>query len=484
LIKFHVQGTPNWIILHPEGAAFPPIVVLFGFSCRISLSNISQVPLIKSLKFTILCLFLTVSAGTTAAAQTLDANESAMIAWSEAHVEDAIGLLEQLVNINSGTFNPQGVKAVGTILRAELDALDFETRWVDLPEEMNRGVHLFGKHKGGRGKKLLLIGHLDTVFEPDDSFQSFTREGSKATGPGVEDMKSGDVVIIYALKALQQAGVLDDMQIVVAFTGDEEEAGRPLSVSRKDLIDAGKWADVALGFESGIEYDGKEWATISRRSSSRWCLEVTGRQAHSAGIFNDRTGAGAIFEAARILTGFYEEVRGEEYLTFNAGTIMGGTEVDGDCIQAQGRAFGKTNVVPNRVVVRGGIRTISDQQLERAHQAMRAVVARNLPVTEASITFSEGYPAMAPTQGNHQLRDMLSSINQDLGREAMPILDASKRGAADISFVAPYTDGLAGMGAYGKGGHTPNESLDLDSISIAIQRAAILMYRLLIMGEP
>lgn len=423
-------------------------------------------------------LFFSACTATTHASQTLDATERAIVAWSETHVEEAVDLLERLVNINSGTLNQQGVQDVGAVLRVELDKLGFQTRWIVMPTELQRGGHLFAKRNGDRGKKILLIGHLDTVYEPGDAFQYFGREGSKATGPGVEDMKNGDVIIIYALKALQHAGVLDGAQIVVAFTGDEESAGRPLSVSRKDLIDAGKWADVALGFESGIDSGGKEWATISRRSSSRWCLEVTGKQAHSAGIFNTRTGAGAIFEAARILSGFYEEVRGEEYLTFNAGTIMGGTEVDGACNQAQGRVFGKTNVVPNRVIVRGGIRTISDQQLERAHEAMRAVVARNLPVTEATITFGEGYPAMAPTEGNRKLRDMLSTINQDLGREAMPILDASKRGAADISFVAPYTDGIAGMGAYGKGGHTPNESLDLDSIPIAIQRAAILMYRL------
>jgi glutamate carboxypeptidase len=291
-------------------------------------------------------------------------------------------------------------------------------------------------------------------------------------------MKSGDVIIIYALKALQQAGVLNDLQIKVAFTGDEESTGKPISISRKDLIDAGKWADVALGFEAGIESEGKEWVTISRRSSSNWCLEVTGKQAHSAGIFNNRTGAGAIFEASRILNSFYEEVRGEQYLTFNAGTIMGGTEVDTNCEQPDGRVFGKTNIVPNRVVVRGGIRSISNQQLDNAKAAMRAVVEQNLPVTNAKISFVDSYPAMAPTEGNRQLSEMLSQINMDLGREAMPILDASRRGAADISFVAPYSDGLAGMGAYGKGGHTPNESLDLNSIPVAIQRAALLMYRL------
>ncbi len=423
-------------------------------------------------------MYLVFSANICEASQSLDANESAIVAWAETHSEEAIGLLERLVNINSGSLNQQGVKDVGAILRSELDALEFETRWIDFPAEMQRGGHLFAKHEGNRGKKILLIGHLDTVFEPDDDFQTYSREGSKAIGPGIEDMKSGDVIIIYALKALQHAGVLDGTQLVVAFTGDEESTGKPLSVSRKDLIEAGQWADVALGFEAGINYQGKEWVTISRRSASNWCLEVSGKQAHSAGIFNDRTGAGAIFEAARILNSFYDEVRGEEYLTFNAGTILGGTEVEGDCTTPQGRAFGKTNVVPNRAIVRGGMRTISQQQLDNAREAMRAVVARNLPVTNASITFADSYPPMAPTEGNKRLRDMLSSINEDLGREAMPILDASRRGAADISFVAPFTDGLAGMGAYGNGGHTPNESLDLDSIPIAIQRAAILIYRL------
>lgn len=426
----------------------------------------------------LLCPALIVPAFSCAGAETLDANEVAIVAWTESHTEDAITLLERLVNINSGSLNQQGVKDVGAILQTELDALDFETRWIDMPVEMERGGHLFAEHAGNRGEKILLIGHLDTVFEPADAFQTFSRDGATASGPGIEDMKSGDVIIIYALKALQHAGVLDGSQIMVAFTGDEESTGKPLSVSRKDLIEAGQWADIALGFEAGIKRDGKEWATISRRSSSNWCLEVTGKQAHSAGIFNAQTGAGAIFEAARILNGFYEEVRGEQYLTFNAGTILGGTEVDADCTTPEGRAFGKTNVVPNRVVVRGGMRTISQQQLDKARDAMRAVVARNLPVTEASISFTDSYPPMAPTEGNRQLRNMLSQINQDLGREEMPILDAAVRGAADISFVAPYTDGLAGMGAYGNGGHTPHESLELDSIPIAIQRAAILIYRL------
>ena len=221
----------------------------------------------------LLCLCSSLHVAVVLASQALDANELAIVEWSENHTEDAIDLLETLVNINSGSLNKQGVKAVGTILRSELDALDFDTRWIEQPAEMQRGGHLFGKREGNRGKRILMIGHLDTVFEPDDAFQNFSRDGSTATGPGIEDMKSGDVIMIYALKALQHAGVLDGSQIMVAFTGDEESTGKPVSMSRKDLMDAGRWADVALGFEAGIDYDGMEWATIARRSSSGWCLD-------------------------------------------------------------------------------------------------------------------------------------------------------------------------------------------------------------------
>jgi glutamate carboxypeptidase len=244
------------------------------------------------------------------------------------------------------------------------------------------------------------------------------------------------------------------------------------------MIEAGKWADIALGFESAVHYDDTDWATIARRSSSSWHLKVSGKQAHSSGIFGEDVGAGAIFEAARILDSFYNEVRGEEHLTFNAGTIQGGTDVEYDPQQNRGKTFGKTNVVPRQVVVHGGMRTISVEQLQRARAAMQAVVDAHLPHTDASIEFEDRYPPMSPTDGNKRLQSLLSEINQSLGRGAMPALDPSRRGAADISFVAPYTDALAGLGALGEGGHTPEESLDLSSMPLAIKRTAILIYRL------
>jgi len=372
-----------------------------------------------------------------AATAGLSAEEQRMADWIDEHAEDAISLLAETVNIGSGTMNHEGVREVGRVMRRELDTLGLETEWIEMPPEVNRAGHLFGR-KDGRGKKILLIGHLDTVFASDDAFQSFERDGDTASGPGVDDMKSGNII----------------------------------------LIEAGQWADISLGFESAVTYDDTDWATIARRSSSSWTLEVEGRQAHSSGIFGDEVGAGAIFEAARILDAFYQEVRGEEYLTFNAGTIVGGTDVEYDGQQNRGTTFGKTNVVPRKVIVHGGMRTISIEQLERAREKMRVVVENNLPHTSATIKFRDSYPPMSPTEGNARLQARFSEINEALGRGPMPALDPLKRGAADISFVAPYTDGLAGLGALGTGGHTPNENLDLTSIPLAIKRAAILIYRL------
>jgi len=415
---------------------------------------------------------------TGAAASPLSPEEQRMVEWIDAHSEDAIALLEETVNISSGTMNHDGVRKVGDVMRRELDSLGLETEWIELPPEMERAGHLFGRKLDGSGKKFVLIGHLDTVFEADDGFQAFARNGDSAAGPGVEDMKGGNAVIVYALRALQEIGALEDIPVVVAYTGEEEKPGTPLDVSRRDLVDAGKWADYGLGFESAITYDDADWGTIARRSSSGWILTVEGRQAHSSGIFGDNVGAGAIFEASRILNAFYEEVRGEEHLTFNAGTIQGGTDVDYSSGQTRGKTFGKTNVVPRLAVVHGGIRTISQDQLERAQSAMRAIVEKNLPRTTATIDFSEGYPSMFPSEGNRGVLAVLSDINDDLGRGPMQELDPSKRGAADVSFVSPYTDAIAGLGLLGTGGHTPNEKVDLLSMPLAIKRAAILIYRL------
>lgn len=400
--------------------------------------------------------------------------EQRVISFSVAEKENAISLLETVVNINSGTMNHAGVVQVGSIFKEEFKKLGFTTSWYDMGE-VDRAGHLFAE-KEGDGQCLLLIGHLDTVFEADSPFQSFTREGDFARGPGVNDMKGGDVVILYALKALEAAGALEDKNIIVALIGDEEKSGSPKSISRHHLISAAQRCDVALGFEIATSLGA---ATIARRGSSGWMLEVTGKRAHSSSIFSDETGSGAIFEAARILNGFHEQVKGEQYLTFNPGVIVGGTDVQYDPAQNRGSTFGKTNVVAQKVVVHGGLRTISAAQEASARAAMKSVAETgHHPGTSARISFTDGYPAMSPTEGNQAVLNLLSDVSVDLGFGEVAAYDPGKRGAADISFVAPYVDGIDGIGAEGNGAHTPDENIDLSTLPMLIQRAAILIHRL------
>ena len=402
--------------------------------------------------------------------------ENRIIAIAERDKESAIALLARTVNINSGTMNHLGVKAVGDIFAEEFQDLGLTTTWHDM-SEVNRAGHLFAETAGESGSRcLLLIGHLDTVFEPDSPFQAFDRQGDHATGPGVNDMKGGDVVILYALKALKEVGVLDDLNLIVALIGDEEKSGSPKSISRYHLIEASKRCDIALGFEIATSLNA---ATVARRGSSGWRLDVTGKRAHSAGIFNDEVGSGAIFEAARILNQFHEQLTGEEYLTFNPGVILGGTDVDYDPSRNKGGTFGKTNVVAQSVVVHGGLRTISPAQEASARARMKAIAENNhLPKTSAQITFQDGYPSMPPTEGNMAVLANLSGVSVDLDQGEVVAFDPGKRGAADVSFVAGYVDVIDGVGAEGNGAHTLDESIDLATLPLLIQRAAILIHRL------
>ncbi|WP_375325256.1 M20/M25/M40 family metallo-hydrolase [Flagellimonas sp. GZD32] len=413
----------------------------------------------------------------TVSAQKLSRTEKKIVSTIEKNSSEAIGFLEKVVNINSGTLNAKGVKEVGMVFKDEFDNIGFETQWIEMPAEMNRGGHLFAETKGTKGKKLLLIGHLDTVFEEDSPFQTFEMvNDSIAHAPGGNDMKGGDVIMLYALKALEENGLLKDAQIIVAYTGDEESTGKPLSISRKDLIDAAKRSDIALGFETST---GFNYATVARRGASGWAVEVEGKRAHSSGIFSENTGAGAIFEMSRILHQFYTDVKGEDLLTFNPGVLLGGTFVNYDEMTSKGDAFGKTNVVAQKAVVIGGLRFISEEQKERAREKMREIVANSLPQTSATVSFTDSYPAMQPTEGNLALLSTLNQVSLDLGQGEVLAYDPGRRGAADVSFVAEYVDGLDGLGTMGSGAHTPQETVNLNTIEALTKRTAILIYRLI-----
>lgn len=424
-----------------------------------------------------LALMLSAAAVSPAAAQ-LSKPEAKMAVTIDTEYERSVALLERLVNQNSGTMNFAGVKAVSEMMRAELEPLGFKLQWIDMAKA-GRAGHLVASKAGKKGaKKLLLIAHLDTVFEADSPFQKFVRKGDQAEGPGAGDDKGGMVVIVAALRAMHVAGTLKDANIEIHMTGDEEDAGDPIEVTRAPLIAAGKIADVALDFEGLSIEDGKDMGVIARRSSNSWKLEVEGVTGHSSLIFDGTYGDGAAFELARIIHRFRTELP-EPNLTFNVGLIAAGQEasVDADGIRAS--AKGKTNIIPGIALARGDFRTLSEEQSVRVRAKMQAIVKASAPKTSASISFDPGsYPAMAPTDGNKALLTKLNGVNRDLGLGEQLPLDPLKRGAGDISFVAGDVDGLVGLGTHSRGDHAPGETVDLASIKRQAKRAAILMSRL------
>lgn len=423
--------------------------------------------MIRHLNYSLAALLSIVLVGITYA-QKLSPEEQKIVAYIDAHRDDAIAMLEKVVNIESPTQNVAGVKQVGLAFKTEFDAIGFKTKWLEMPPEMKRAGHLLAEHSGTKGKRLLLLGHIDTVLFGE----KFRREGSKAYGTGGADMKGGDVVLLYALKALHDAGALNDRQITVMLTGDEESPGHPHKNSRGAMVAAAKHSDIALSFEGARGSN----ATVGRRGASFWKLEVTGATGHSSQIFKEQMGSGAIFEAARILNQFYEQLHAEKDMTFNPAVIVGGTDVELN--GPNGTATGKDNVVPQKVIISGDLRFISEEKKEFARAKMREIVAKNLPRTAAKITFEDGMPAMFPSAGNYALLKQLSQVSEDLGFGKVGTVDPADRGAGDIAFVSHLISSLDGLGTDGAGAHAPGETVNLESMPRLIKRAAVLIYRL------
>jgi glutamate carboxypeptidase len=403
--------------------------------------------------------------------------ERTIVSAVDAGNAEALALLEKAVNINSGSHNVAGVRAVGDLFRKEFDALGFKTTWVD-GAPFKRAGHLVAEHPG-KGPRMLLIGHLDTVFELDSPFQKFQRIDEKsAKGPGVIDMKGGDVVMLSALKALKAAGVLVDMNIIVVMTGDEEDSGDPQAAARAALVDAAKGAQYAIGFENGP--GDPKFAVTARRGTSSWKLEVKAKTGHSSQIFRQDVGYGANYELARILDGFRRKLAGEAHLTFNPSLVLGGTTMEVDEVLSKGSAAGKTNVIAERAVAIGDLRTLSKEQLHKAREAMKAVVAEApLGQTQATLTFDDGYPSLPPTEGNARLLAEYDRASRDVGAGAVAAVSPDRAGAADVSFISGIVPNIIdGIGLMGHSDHSANETADLTTLPSQTKRAAILLYRL------
>ncbi|KAF7772636.1 hypothetical protein PMAN_b0218 [Pseudoalteromonas marina] len=409
----------------------------------------------------------------------LNKNEREIVKQVEQNMPQALEEIKQAVNINSDSLNIEGVKKVGALASEQLKAIGFEVEWLD-GSAFNRAGHVLATHKSKDPDaiKILMIGHLDTVFAKHDNFTTYKQiDEHTASGPGVADMKGGNTIIITALKSLQALNLLENVSVKVLLTGDEESSGRPLSLSKKAIVDAAIWADVALGFENGD--NNIKTAMAARRGYTGWTLNVTANAAHSSQIFNDSVGYGAIYEASRILNDFREQLATQPNLTFNPGLIVGGTNADYDSANSSATAFGKSNVIAQTVHVAGDLRALSPKQVEGAKKVMQQIVTKSLNGSQAELIFEDGYPPMGLTEGNKKLLALYSQASQDLGYNKVVAANPRNAGAADISFAANHVDmALDGLGLMGSGAHTKNETADLTSLNKNTAKTALLVYRL------
>ena len=444
----------------------------------------------------------TLNAQTTKATTTLSKEEQKVMDYIDANMPRAIALLKESVDINSGTLNIEGVKKVGAIFAREFEKANFKTKWIPMPDSVRRAGHLVASigfyneaanatattekktsskkktelAKINKGKKLFLIGHLDTVFEPDMPANPFTMiNDSTATGQGVTDMKGGDVVMIIALQALQAQGLLKDANIIAYLTGDEEHAGYPREVSRGDFIETAKQTEIALAFEGA---NGLNSVATARRGASGWLLNVKAKTGHSSGVFTAGAGYGAIYEAARIVNEFRVQLSTEKYLTFNPGVFIGGSEMNYNETKATGTAIGKTNIISPAVTVTGDLRFLTEEQKINARKKMQAIVDNSLIGTKATIDFQDGIPSMAPTEGNNKVLEVINGVTKDMGVGPTTAGDPGSRGAGDISYIAAYVDCIDGLGSSGRGAHAPGETINLKELPYLIKRAALTIYRL------
>lgn len=420
----------------------------------------------KILIFSLLMSFL---AAVVPAQAPLTHDEKSIVDYIDKHNPEALTFLEKVVNIESPTEDLAGVKSVGMTFGKEFEALGMTIKWIDMPPEMKKAGHLVAELPGTKGKRILLLGHIDTVLRGE----KYRVDGAKAYGTGVGDMKGGDVIILQALKALQASGALKDRQIIVMLTGDEESTGVPDTISRGPMRELAKRSDVALSFEAAV----LNTATVGRRGFSKWRLEVTAKTGHSGQIFKDGMGYGAVFEASRILNEFREKLSNEKYLTFNPSLIVGGTTVEQ--ADVSGSATGKLNVVPAKVVVTGDLRFISEAQKAAARKAMTEIASRSLNGTSAKITFEDNTPAMTPVEGNYALLKQLDQVSKDLGLGPVEALDPGERGAGDIAYISDIIPSLDGIGIGGsQNSHAKGELAQIDNLAALTKRTALLIYRL------
>jgi glutamate carboxypeptidase len=371
----------------------------------------------------------------------------ALRAAIEADRPAIVGLLKELVEINSHTGNPDGVRRVGEIVTREMPAA-FAHEVVTQP---NAGPHHVFTHGTDARLPIVLVGHLDTVFPVDSPFQRFRDEGAVLAGPGTADMKGGVVVMLYALRLLAEARLLDDLSLVCIFNGDEETGSR---TSRELYAGMQGRARTGLVFECG-EPDGG--LIVRRRGLRRFTVEATGVAAHAGNY--DGPKRSAIQALAHMIVKIEALNRADRSVRVNVGTVSGGTSV---------------NVVAARATCGVEMRFREDAAGNETGAALRAIVAA--PAVEgvtATLREAPGRPPLQPTAGSAELRDRVGRVAQALG---LPVSFGERGGVSDANELgAVGVPTLDALGPVGFDDHSDRERILTASLFDRIVLTAYLL---------
>jgi glutamate carboxypeptidase len=363
--------------------------------------------------------------------------------------------LPALVNIDCGSYTPEGVNRVADFVTYALRGLGAEVeRVAHAPADGGRqlGDLVIGR-LAGDGPRLLLIGHMDTVFEPGTVAQRpYRSAGDRALGPGVTDMKAGLLAGLHAIGALHEAGVRPTVTFVA---NPDEEIGSPFSTPF--IRSLAPEHDAVLVLECA-RANGD--IVSARKGIADYHVTLLGRAAH-AGVEPEK-GRSAILEGARQVVALHDLNGRWPTVTVNVGVIDGGT---------------RPNVVPERCELQVDLRAATAGAFDAAASELERLVATagERDIT-AEVRRTAGHPPMEKTDASARLVDLAVAIAGDLGFE---LSDAATGGASDANTTAALgVPTLDGLGPVGGDDHSADEWLDLTSIGPRTTLLAALMARI------
>jgi glutamate carboxypeptidase len=398
-------------------------------------------------------LLLLTLVGTAASAQTLA--PAALLARASEHVQPALATMQELVGIESGSRDVEGLTRVAQVVSARLQAAGMQVQV--LPSQAPdfhptlKGVALgpmvFASRQGTGKNKVLLIVHMDTVYlRGMGAKQPFRIDGDRAYGLGIADAKGGVALVLHTVQLLQQLGFNDYAELAVLFNADEE-IGSPGSAQR--LTQLGSNYDAVFSFEGGGgEKDILRLATSSLASVQ---MKVTGRASHAGS--NPEAGRNALVEMAHQIL-----------KTRNFGEAERGLKINWTVASAGA----VSNVIPSSATATADVRALARDDLDRLEARLReAVKDKLIPDTTVELNFVRGRPAF---QGN-AVSVAMARHGQKLFREMgleLEVRDRASGGGTDAAFAGLRPKGgvLEGMGLRGYGSHSEdNEYVHISSIA-------------------